>query len=233
MSRTGFSSSIRMRQQAGYIPVIPDIKCRSPKEGDLLRGRDPVVTAKLLVDAGAPVLSVVTESDNFGGSLELLEQVIRETGVPVLRKDFINSREDLIVTRDIGASAILLISSMLTQEQLNFLYEAAIELGLEPLVETHSIAEILYASKLGAGLVGINNRNIVELELDDGTVEATASLAAYKPEGCLLISESAIATQTDANSAVLAGADAVLVGTSLWQAEDMLALYAELSQRIS
>jgi len=223
MVKTEFSNSIRIRQQAGYIPVIPDIKCRSPKEGDLLRGRDPVATARQLVDAGAPVLSVVTESDNFGGSLELLEQVIRETGVPVLRKDFINSREDLVVTRDIGASAILLISSMLTQEQLLFFYEAAIELGLEPLVETHSIAEILYASKLGAGLVGIN----------DGTVEATASLAAYKPEGCLLISESAIATQTDANSAVLAGADAVLVGTSLWQAEDMLALYAELSQRIS
>lgn len=233
MVKTEFSNSIRIRQQAGYIPVIPDIKCRSPKEGDLLRGRDPVVTAKLLVDAGAPVLSVVTKSDNFGGSLELLEQVIRETGVPVLRKDFINSREDLIVTRDIGASAILLISSMLNQEQLEYLYEAAIELGLEPLVETHSIAEIQYAAKLGAGLVGINNRNIVELELDDGTVEATASLAAYKPEGCVLISESAIATPADANSAVLAGADAVLVGTSLWQAEDMLALYAELSQRKS
>lgn len=233
MFKTEFSNSIRIRQQAGYIPVIPDIKCKSPKEGDLLRGRDPVVTARLLVEAGAPVLSVVTESENFGGSLELLEQVIRETGVPVLRKDFINSREDLIVTRDIGASAILLISSMLNQEQLEYLYEAAIELGLEPLVETHSISEIKYAAKLGAGLVGINNRNIIELERDDGTVEATASLAAYKPEGCVLISESAIATQADANSAVLAGADAVLVGTSLWQAEDMLTLYAELSQRKS
>lgn len=233
MFKTEFSNCIRKCQQAGYIPVIPDIKCRSPKEGDLLRGRDPVVTARLLVDAGAPVLSVVTENENFGGSLELLEQVIKESGVPVLRKDFINSREDLIVTRDIGASAILLISSMLTQEQLEYLYEAAIELGLEPLVETHSIAEIQYAAKLGAGLVGINNRNIIELEIDDGTVEATASLAAYKPEGCVLISESAIATRADAHSAVLAGADAVLVGTSLWQAEDMLALYAELSQRKS
>lgn len=233
MFKTEFSSSIRIRQQAGYIPVVPDIKCKSPKEGDLLRGRDPVATARLLVDEGAPVLSVVTESENFGGSLELLEQVIRETGVPVLRKDFISRREDLIVTRDIGASAILLISSMLNQEQLEYLYEAAIELGLEPLVETHSIAEIQYAAKLGAGLVGINNRNIIELERDDGTVEATASLAAYKPEGCVLISESAIATQADANSAVLAGADAVLVGTSLWQAEDMLTLYAELSQRKS
>ncbi|MDD3504515.1 MAG: indole-3-glycerol-phosphate synthase [Eubacteriales bacterium] len=233
MFKTEFSNSIRIRQQAGYIPVVPDIKCKSPKEGDLLRGRDPVATARLLVDEGAPVLSVVTESENFGGSLELLEQVIRETGVPVLRKDFISRREDLIVTRDIGASAILLISSMLNQEQLEYLYEAAIELGLEPLVETHSIAEIQYAAKLGAGLVGINNRNIIELERDDGTVEATASLAAYKPEGCVLISESAIATQADANSAVLAGADAVLVGTSLWQAEDMLTLYAELSQRKS
>lgn len=230
MVKTEFSNSIRIRQQAGYIPVIPDIKCRSPKEGDLLRGRDPVATARQLVDAGAPVLSVVTESENFGGSLELLEQVIRDTGVPVLRKDFISSREDLIVTRDIGASAILLISSMLNQEQLLFFHKAAIELGLEPLVETHSIAEIQYAVKLGAGLVGINNRNIVELELDDGTVEATASLAAYKPEGCVLISESAIVTRADAQNAVLAGADAVLVGTSLWQAEDMLALYAELSQ---
>lgn len=214
----------------GYFPVIPDIKCRSPKEGDLLRGRNPLAAASLLKTAGAPVLSVVTESVNFAGSLQLLSDIVKETGLPVLRKDFIKEKEDLYQTKEAGAVAILLICSMLEEDKLKELYRQALQIGLEPLVEAHREEELLLAEALGARLVGINNRNILALEKDDGTVSATRLLAAHKPAGSFLISESGIRTEGDVLSARAAGADAVLMGTALWQADDMAAVYQSFSR---
>jgi len=104
-----FSSAIIRENLRGYVAVIPDIKCVSPKEGDLLRGRDPVDVAKYLVNCGAPLLSVVTESERFGGSTELLRGVVKAVDVPILRKDFITNEEMLEETAEIGASAVLLI----------------------------------------------------------------------------------------------------------------------------
>ena len=92
---TRFADALIARKKAGFIPVIPDIKCTSPKEGDLLRGRDPLAVAQLLARAGAPALSVVTEPKDFGGSLDLLRQLVKATTLPILRKDFVTSREDL------------------------------------------------------------------------------------------------------------------------------------------
>ena len=210
--------------------MIPDIKCRSPKEGDLLRGRNPLAAANLLKTAGAPVLSVVTESVNFAGSLQLLSDIVKETGLPVLRKDFIKEKEDLYQTKEAGAVAILLICSMLEEDKLKELYRQALQIGLEPLVEAHREEELLLAEALGARLVGINNRNILALEKDDGTVSATRLLAAHKPAGSFLISESGIRTEGDVLSARAAGADAVLMGTALWQADDMAAVYQSFSR---
>ena len=208
--------------------MIPDFKAISPQHGDLFRGRDPVAAAKLLMREGAPALSVVTETKAFGGSLALLRQLVAETGLPVLRKDFITSPEDLKITRDCGAEAVLLICAMHTLPVLTALYEAAVHMGLEPLVEAHTERELAWAGQIGAGLVGINNRNILELERDDGTVSATASLAAHAPRDVFLVSESAIGTPAEAQAAIRAGADAVLVGTALWQAADMAACYRAL-----
>lgn len=210
--------------------MIPDIKCRSPKEGDLLQRRDPVEAAAVLAKAGAPVLSVVTESVHFGGSLRLLEDVVRETGLPVLRKDFIKEKADLYQTKEAGASAILLICSMLEENTLKELYRGALQIGLEPLVEVHNGEELLMAERLGARLIGINNRNILALEKDGGTVASTQQLSAHKPPGSFLISESGILNEGDVQLARLAGADAVLVGTALWQAPDMAAAYQSFSR---
>ncbi|MDD3654031.1 MAG: indole-3-glycerol-phosphate synthase [Desulfotomaculaceae bacterium] len=227
---TKFSEALLARKQAGFIPVIPDIKCTSPKEGDLLQGRDPVEAAKLLAAAGAPALSVVTEPKNFGGSLALLERIAEATALPVLRKDFINCEEDLLLTKACGAEAILLICALQTPPLLAKLYQEALKIGLEPLVETHTQEELILAGKIGAKLVGINNRNILELEIDDGTVSATALLAKYKPKDALLISESSLQTPAQARAAVQAGSDAVLVGTAIWQAENMVERYLAFSQ---
>lgn len=226
MSR--FSEELLKKKSQGIIPVIPDIKCKSPREGDLLGGRDPVETAKMLAEIGAPAFSVVTESADFGGSLKLLEEVAKATGRPVLRKDFIRDGDDLRKTRDCGAQAVLLICSMQTESTLIKLFDEALKIGLEPLVEAHTREELELAGRIGAKLVGINNRNILELEKDDGTVSMTENLARFAPEGALLISESGIFTRRDTAAAISAGADALLVGTAIWKAENMADFYLSI-----
>lgn len=227
---TKFSNALITKKLAGFIPVIPDIKCTSPKEGDLLRGRNPVDAARLLAAAGAPAISVVTEPKNFGGSIELLEQIAAETKLPVLRKDFITCVDDLKITKAAGAEAILLICAVQPLPVLLKLYEEALKIGLEPLVEAHTREELIQAGKIGAKLVGINNRNILELEKDAGTVSATELLAQYKPKDAILISESSIRTPAEARAAIRAGAYAVLIGTAIWQAENMGESYQALSK---
>lgn len=227
---TKFSSAIVASKKKGFIPVIPDLKKYSPGEGDLFRGRDPVEAARQLADAGAPALSVVTEPEHFCGSLRILEQVAKVTDRPILRKDFINNADDLRITKDCGAEAILLICAAHTRADLAQLYEAALSFGLEPLVETHTREELEWAGRVGAKLIGINNRNILELEKDDGNVSTTELLAAYALPEAVLISESAIRTPEEVKAAIRAGADAVLVGTALWQAENIIKCYREFSQ---
>jgi len=223
-----FSTAIASENARGFVAVIPDIKCVSPKDGDLLRGRDPVATAKALVDGGAPVLSVVTERERFGGSTELFSAIVQAVNIPVLRKDFITSEGQVEETAALGAAAILLICATTDPKKMRTLYEKTLTLGMEPLVEVHTAQEMQLAYELGARLVGINNRDIVSLELDDGGPGRTAALASGLPAGALLISESGILSPEDAKLAVMSGANAVLVGTALWQAPDMDAMYQAL-----
>jgi indole-3-glycerol phosphate synthase len=223
-----FSAALLSENARGFVAVIPDIKCLSPKEGELLRGRCPVATAQRLVRFGAPALSVVTEPKRFGGSTELLGAIARAVEVPVLRKDFITNEAQLLETAALGAAAVLLICATTEEETLKALYEKALALKVEPLVEVHTPKEMALARKLGARLVGINNRDIVSLERDEGGPGHTAALAAGMPPGALLVSESGILCMEDAKQAAAAGANAILVGTALWKAEDMEATYQAL-----
>ena len=223
-----FSASVAEENSRGRVAVIPDIKCVSPKEGDLLRGRDPVDIAKLLVCCGAPVLSVVTERKRFGGSPDLLRSVANAVKVPVLRKDFIKEESILEETAEMGASAVLLICAVTEKKIIAKLYEKAIRLGLEPFMEVCSEEEMKFAKAIGARLIGINNRDITTLELDDGGPSRTATLASGIPKDALLISESGILSPDDAKLAASAGANAVLVGTALWRADDIGVMYQSL-----
>ncbi|MEN6350389.1 MAG: indole-3-glycerol-phosphate synthase [Syntrophomonas sp.] len=225
-----YSTALREKYRSGKVPVIPDIKSRSPGEGDLLQGRDPVEYAKILAAAGAPVLSVVTEPQYFGGSGKLLQRITQATSLPVLRKDFINSRDQLVESADLGASAVLLIASMLGKGQLIKLVEEAFILGLEPLVETHNEEEIAAANELKLTMLGINNRSIVELEMDGGTVKTTEKLGSLVNLGVLVISESSIYSAADIQKARAAGAHAVLVGTAILKARDPAEMYRTLSE---
>lgn len=213
----------------GTMPVIPDIKCKSPGEGDLIRGRDPAVLAAAFEAAGAPVISVVTEAAHFGGSPELLRNITGRVKVPVIRKDFITDTDMLKESAEYGASGVLLISSMLEKKQLMQLTEQACLLGLEPLVETHSIEEISFADQLGLTFIGINNRDIGIFETDNGNVGVTEQLAADVRSGALILSESAISCRDDIIMAAKAGAHAVLVGTAILRADNAADMYKALS----
>ena len=227
-----FSTALWDKYHSGTIPVIPDIKTRSPGAGDLLQGRDPVEIARLLESVGAPAISVVTEPEYFGGSPKLFEHVARAVSIPILRKDFINNRTQLSESVDLGASAVLLIAAMLQKNQLFKLVKEALQLGLEPLVEIHNETELAMVSELNLPLLGINNRKIVELETDDGNVTTTERLVGLVQPGTLIISESSLAGPEDVKRAIAAGTHAVLIGTALLQAADMADMFRNLSEPI-
>ena len=227
---TGFAAALRRCAGAGRVPVVPDFKPVSPAAGPLFAGRDMVEQARRMERAGAPALSVVTEGAHFGGSPALLSAIAGAVRIPVLRKDFIRTVEQVEQSARLGAQAVLLICACLGPGELERLYRAALSCGLEPLVETHTQEEMRRAAALGAQLVGVNNRDILALEKDGGTVATTARLAAGRPAGALLISESGIETPADVRAACRAGAQAVLVGTAIWRAGDPVAAYHALAR---
>lgn len=215
-------ASLRRRQQQGLLPLLSEIKVRSPKEGDLLRGRTPTALAQLMGACPIAGLSVVTEPLDFGGDLTLLTQVKAQVAVPILCKDFHQKVANLEAAAAAGADAVLLIVSMLTDTQLLELQAAAQRLGLETLVEAHSSADLQRIGSLALqpDILGINNRDILVRETDDGDVSRTEQLAALLPKGVPVLSESSIRGPDDARRARDAGADAVLVGTSILLAAD-------------
>jgi len=216
-----FTAALEAARAAGKVPLISEIKVKSPKEGDLLAGRDPVGLARDMESAGAACLSVVTEGRHFGGSMELLRRVASAVSLPVLRKDFVTGVEDVRATRDHGAACLLLMVAVLDWEKLVELHLEAHRCGLETLVEVHDEAELQKALTLPLDLLGINNRDIRRLEVDDGTVAGTLRLLRKIPPGVRAISESAISTAEEVRSVLAAGGLGVLVGTSILRAPDV------------
>jgi indole-3-glycerol phosphate synthase len=227
--RPTLSASIRQRQREGRYPVISEVKARSDKAGDLLRGRDPAAFALEMARAPVAGISVVTEPTHFGGHMAMLRAVADAVALPVLHKDFITTEQQVEASAAHGASALLLITSMLPVERLARLIDAARACGLETLVEAHTLAEVRRIAHLPFDLMGINNRDITIFEVDDTDVSKTESLAAYCGEGRILISESAISSPEAARRAGRSGADAVLVGTAVLTAADPRAFLEQLT----
>jgi indole-3-glycerol phosphate synthase len=205
------------------MPVLSEIKVRSPKEGDLLRGRAPEDLAAAMAATPIAGLSVVTEPVDFGGSLDLVRRVRPLVEVPILRKDFVRSDADLDATVEAGADVLLVTVCIYDDDEvLAGLHAGAQARGLETLVEVRDDKDIARLAELGlqADLLGVNNRDILVREVDDGDVSVTERLASALPAGVPLLSESSIRGADDARRARSAGADAVLVGTSILQAPD-------------
>lgn len=225
-----FTSALQAARDAGRLPLIAEVKVLSPKEGDLLAGRDPVALAHAMVAAGAACLSVVTEGPHFGGSLGLLEMVAAASAVPVLCKDFVTEPRQVWARRERGAACLLLMVSQLDWPRLQALHAEAHRAGLETLVEVHDEDELRLALTLDLDLLGINNRDIRQLECDAGTVANSLRLLGLVPPGVRTISESAISTPDEARRVIAAGGSGVLVGTAILKAADTAAAVRRLVQ---
>ena len=183
-----------------------------PRRGGLARRPEPATRAAADAAGGAAAISVLTEQRRFRGSLADLDQVRSAVGLPVLRKDFIVAPYQLYESRVHGADLVLLIVAALGDAQLTRLYQLAVTLGMTPLVEVHTPEEAVRAGKLGAEVIGVNNRDLKTLAVD---LDRFETLAALLPSGAIKVAESGIGGPADAARLHAAGADAILVGESL------------------
>ena len=170
------------------------------------------------------MISVLTDEVFFKGHLDYLREISSQVQIPTLNKDFIIDEKQIVRARNAGATVILLIVAALSEKRLKELYDYATELGLEVLVETHNLAELEVAHRLGAQIIGVNNRNLTTFEVD---LQTSVDLAKHFKDDCLYISESAIFTGQDAER-VAPYFNGILVGTALMQAEDVAQRIKEL-----
>ena len=198
--------------RAPGVSVVAEVKRASPSRGHLAPIEDPAALARAYAAGGAVAVSVLTEERRFGGSLADLAAVRAAVEIPVLRKDFVVSSYQLWEARAAGADLVLLMASVLDQQALVCLVERAESIGLTPLVEAHTALEVERALLAGARVVGINNRDLRTLQVDLGTF---ARLAPLVPDRVVRIAESGVRGPHDVFELAQAGADAVLVGTSL------------------
>ncbi|MDZ7849288.1 MAG: indole-3-glycerol-phosphate synthase [Halodesulfurarchaeum sp.] len=203
---TSLPDALRDARTTARAPIIAEIKPTSPT-APYDRSIDPVATAEAMVAGGASAISVLTEPDHFGGSIEALDAVRDAVSVPVLRKDFVLEPSQLDA---VAADAVLLIVRFLSD--LEGMIEAARDRGMTPLVETHTRDEVAEAVGAGADVIGVNNRDLATLTVDRSTVKQLAPLV---PENVTLIAESGIETPAHREQMLAAGADGILVGSAI------------------
>lgn len=205
--------------------MIAEVKRRSPSRGEINTELDPASRAREYERGGAAAISVLTEPVHFAGSEEDLVQVRAAVDVPLLRKDFIIDEAQIIEARAWGASAVLLIARAMREAELLALAQAARDWEVEPLIEVRTQAELETALRAQARVVGVNARNLETLEVDARAVER---LLPGVPSGVIAIAESGMRTRADVERAAQAGADAVLIGSSLSSAVDAASAVREL-----
>lgn len=199
------------------LSFICEVKKASPSKGVIAEDFPFIDIAKSYEDAGADAVSVLTEPDFFKGSPDYLRMISSSVSLPCLRKDFIIDEFQIYEARTLGASAVLLICAILSDEQLKEYLELAHSLGMSALVETHSIEEAERAIACGAEIIGINNRDLRNFHVD---LNATRSIAEHIPDGKILVSESGIHSENDIAFVRSAGADAVLIGEAFMRSDN-------------
>lgn len=199
------------------INIIAEIKQRSPSKGIICRDFDPVRIAESYANAGAAALSILTEEDFFGGSLDHLKAIREGVSLPLLRKDFIFDEYQIYESVLAGANAVLLIVAILEDDLLASLINLTRKLGLAALVEVHSVEEMKRANRAGASLIGINNRDLTNFSVDLNT---SVELARLAPDRAILVSESGINTGADIRHLRSAAFNSFLVGEHLMRATE-------------
>lgn len=207
------------------IAIIAEVKKASPSKGVIAEDFDYLAIAKEYESAGASAISVLTEPYFFMGSDDYLKEISENVSIPVLRKDFIVDEYMIWEAKALGASAVLLIVSILDIVQLKKYLDLAHDLGLSAIVEAHDGDEIMRALTVGAEIIGVNNRNLNDFTVD---IENSISLRRCVSGDVIFISESGIKTKEDVRRLKENNVDAVLIGETLMKSDDKKAMISEL-----
>jgi indole-3-glycerol phosphate synthase len=221
----GFARALRV---PGEVRLLAEVKRRSPSAGEIRPGADPAEVARAYASGGAAAISVLTDRDYFGGSLDALPAVRAAVALPAIRKDFLIDPLQLWEARGAGADAVLLIARILDDSLLGELLGLAAELRMDALVEVHTADELSRVLDAGATLVGVNNRDLAVFRTD---LDLSVRLASQVPGEVTLVAESGIHTPEDVDRMGAAGVDAVLVGEALMRQPDLAAAAARLVGR--
>ncbi len=223
---SGFALRENLRREPGKpINVLAECKKASPSKGLMIPDYDPLKLARQYLAGGASAISVLTETEFFLGDDTHLRSVTGTIPLPVLRKDFTLERYQILEARCLGASAILLIAALLSDQQLIDLTRAASDMGLDTLIEIHSWTELEPALKANPSVLGINNRNLDTFEV---SLETTFELLEDIPKSMVIISESGITSREETQRLEEAGVDAILIGEGVGTTKDPIAKIREL-----
>jgi len=209
----------------GKINLIAEIKFASPSTGIIYKRKDPLKIGQIYEEDGAAAISLLTDEKFFGGDINYLPRLKKAISLPILRKDFIIDKIQVIESFLYGADAILLIARILSRQQLKRLLDTCQELGLASLIEVHDRNDLEKAIECRAEIVGINNRNLDSFEVDLST---TIKLAPLVPENHIVVSESGVRTGKDIQLLRKSGIRAVLVGSSIMKSNDVAEKVREL-----
>ena len=223
----GFSFEKALKKPG--LSFICECKKASPSKGIIAEEFPYLQIAREYEAAGADCISVLTEPKWFLGSGRYLEEIAETVSIPCLRKDFTVDEYMIYEAKILGASAVLLICSILSQRQLSEYLSLCDELGLSALVEAHDEAEVELSQRAGARIIGVNNRNLKDFSVD---AKNSFSLRQRIPEGVLFVSESGVQSVEDVRRLREAGADAVLVGEALMRASDKKKKLAKLRELV-
>ncbi|WCL51308.1 indole-3-glycerol phosphate synthase TrpC [Leptospira sp. GIMC2001] len=216
-----FSKSLRT---GGFPAIIAECKKMSPSAGIIREDYDPVSIAKIYEKSGARAISVLTDNLYFGGSLQDLQDVANAVNLPVIRKDFIIDKSQILEARAYSASAILLIVRILTEAQLQELYDYSMSLGMGVLVETHNREEVETALRIGADVIGINTRDLDHFKIYPKLIEELSDLI---PKEKIRIGESGIHNRSDWEN-LQGKVDGFLVGSYFMKSPDIEKAYKDL-----
>ena len=198
--------------------IISEVKKASPSKGVIREDFDPLAIAQAYERGGANAISVLTEPHFFQGNLEYLAGIRRYVGIPLLRKDFIVSKYQLLEALVYGADFVLLIAAALSKKELKELLNYSRHLGMEPLVEVHDKSDLTKAIYAGADIIGINHRNLQTFEMD---MNLCYDLIPLIPNGKVIVAESGIYEHGQLEDLNKVGVDAFLVGESLMRQDDV------------
>lgn len=207
------------------ISIIAEVKKASPSKGLIAEDFDYLTIAKEYEEAGASAISVLTEPYFFKGSNDYLKEISESVSIPVLRKDFVIDEYMIWEAKALGASAVLLIVSILSIVELKKFLDLAHDLGLSAIVETHDGDEIRTALNVGAEIIGVNNRDLTNFTVD---IENSISLRRCVSGDVIFISESGIKTPEDVRKLKENNVDAVLIGETLMKSDDKKSMILEL-----